>query len=59
MYHSLAPSLWYFVLAEIYERYCESSISWTFQVYKFICLLGVTLEKDQKTLLPAYDFAWF
>ena len=47
-YHSLAPSLWYFVPAEIHERHCESSISWTIWACKLVCLLGVILKKDWK-----------
>ena len=59
IYHSLAPFLWYLVPAIIHERHCESSISWAIQAYKFVCLSGITLEKDQETWLPTCNFAWF
>ena len=58
-YHSLALSLWYPVSAVIYERRCESSISWAIWAYKLVCLLGVILKKDWETRLPTCDFAWF
>ena len=48
-YHSLIFSSWYLVQAVIYERRRESSISWAIRACKFVCLLGVTLEKDQET----------
>ena len=55
----LPPFLWYPILVGIYKKYCKSSISWAIRAYKLICLLGVTLKKDQKTWFPAYSFAWF
>ena len=57
--HSLASSLWYPVPEVIHERCCESSISWAIQACKLICLLGIILEKDQETWLPACNSAWF
>ena len=54
-YHSLAPFLWYLILAEICERYCKSSIFWAIQVCKLVCLPGIILKKDQETWLSAYN----
>ena len=57
--HLLATSLWFSVLAVIHERRCEFSICWAIWAYKFVCLPGVTLEKDGETWLPACNSAWF
>ena len=59
VYHSLAFSLWYLVPVGIRERRRESFIFWAIQACKFICLLDVTLEKDQETWLPTCNSAWF
>ena len=53
VYHSFASFLWYFVPVRIYERRHKSSISWAIQAYKLICLLDITLKKDQETWLSA------
>ena len=58
-YHSLASSLWYFIPALIHERRYEFSTSWAIWSYKLICLLGITLEKDQKNWFPTCNSAWF
>ena len=58
-YHSLALSSWYSIPVMIYKRHRESSISSTIWACKLVCLLGVTLEKNQETWLPACNFAWF
>ena len=57
VYHSLAPSLWYFVPAKIHEKRCESSISWAIWACKLVYLLNVILKKDQETWLPICDSA--
>ena len=59
VYHSLIPSSWYFVLTGIRKKLCESSISWAIWAYKLVCLLSVTLKKDQKTRLLACNSTWF
>ena len=59
MYHSFALFLWYFVLVEIYERRHKSSIFCIIWACKLVCLLGVILEKDQETWLPACNSAYF
>ena len=58
-FYLLIPFLWYFILVVVYEKRREFFISWAIWTCKFVCLPGITLEKDWKTWLPACNFAWF
>ena len=53
------PFFLVFCFSKICEKCCESSIFWAIWAYKLVCLLDVTLKKDQKTWLLVYDSAWF
>ena len=58
-YHSLTFCLWYPVPVVIYERHCKSSIFWAIWACKLVCLLDVTLKKNQKSWLLTCNSAWF
>ena len=59
IYHSLAPSLWYFIPAVIYRKHHESFISWAIRACKLICRLDIIFEKDQETCFLSCNSAWF